>query len=180
MARLPLIDPVNVAGPLGDVLRSRPPLNIYRILPNAPAAAEGFLALGRAILSKSALDPKLRELAILRVGALSNAHYEVHQHRKVARNVGVTDEKIEAALLDTIGKGFSETERAVLEFTDAVVREVKAPDELYARMAEHIAPQEQLELVMAIGFYMLVSRVLENFEVDLEEHNVEITEMPHD
>lgn len=171
MARLPYLDPAQVPGPLGDTLRARPPLNLYRILPHAPAVAEGFLALGGAILRRSSLPPELRELVILRVGALSDAHYEIHQHRRVARGLGMSDAKIEAVLAPALAENapFDAAERAVLAFTDAVVREVKAPAPLYQAMSEHLGAQQQVELLQTIGFYMLVSRFLENLELDVEE-----------
>ena len=169
MARVSFIDPADVAGPLGETLRARPPLNLYRVLPHAPAVAEGFLALGSAILRRASLDPQLRELVILRVGALSQAHYEIHQHRRVARGLGVAEDKIEAVLVDPAHALFDAKERAVLAFTDAVVHEVKAPEPLYSAMAAHLGPQEQVELLNTIGFYMLVSRLLENLELEIEE-----------
>ena len=89
MARLPFIDPNDVPGALGDLLRSRPPLDLYRVLPHAPEVAEGFLALGGAILRRASLPPDLRELVILRVGALSKAHYEIHQHRRIGGRLRV-------------------------------------------------------------------------------------------
>jgi hypothetical protein len=42
----------------------------------------------------------------------------------------------------------------------------------------HLGPQWQIELLMTIGFYMMVSRLLENLEVELEETNVEHLEVP--
>ena len=171
MARLPFFDLDAVTGTLGDTLRARPPLNLYKVLPHAPEVAEGFLALGGAILRKSSLPPALRELVILRVGALCDASYEIHQHRRVARSVGVPDEKIEAALADPASPLFDAGERAVLAFTDAVVRQVKAPEPLYAALAAHCSAQEQMELVVTIGFYMLVSRLLENLELEVEDED---------
>jgi|GEM_PF-46553 len=168
MARLPFFDLDAVPGPLGETLRARPPLNLYRVLPHAPEVAEGFLALGGAILRKSSLPPALRELAILRVGALCDAPYEVHQHRRVARGAGVPEEKIEAALRDPASALFDDRERAVLAFTDAVVRQVKAPEPLYRALTAHCTPQAQMELLVTIGFYMLVSRLLENLELEVE------------
>ncbi|MBB3182037.1 SDR family oxidoreductase [Variovorax sp. Sphag1AA] len=168
MARLPFFDLNNIPGSLGETLRARPPLNLYRMLPNAPEVAEGFLALGGAILRQSSLTPALRELVILRVGALCEAHYEIHQHRRVARGAGVPDAKIEAALTDPANAVFDERERAVLAFTDAVVRQVKAPQPLYEALAAHCTSQEQMEVIVTIGFYMLVSRLLENTELEVE------------
>lgn len=169
MARLPFIDPNDVPGALGDLLRSRPPLDLYRVLPHAPEVAEGFLALGGAILRRASLLPELRELVILRVGALSGAHYEIHQHRRIARGLGMAEAKIEAVLADADSPLFDAREQAVLAFTDAVVREVKAPEPLYAGLAAHCSPQEQMEVIVTIGFYMLVSRLLENLELEVED-----------
>jgi hypothetical protein len=56
----------------------------------------------------------------------------------------------------------------VLEFTDVVFREVKAPDALFKQVAARFGHRQTAELVLTIGFYMLVSRFLENFEVDIE------------
>ena len=171
MARLSYFDVANVVGPLGDVLRTRPSLNLYRILPHAPEAALGFLALGRALLTQTSIDPALREVAILRVGALCDARYEVHQHRRVARGSGLSDAQIDAVLDLSSAEGLDARQRLVAEFTDAVVRDVKAPAPLNERVAAEFTDRGWLELLMTIGFYLLVSRVLENVEVDIEDGN---------
>ena len=98
MARIPYLDLADAPPEFAEALKSRPPLNVYRMVAHGGATATGFLALGSAILSKSTLDPKLRELVILRVGALSDAKYEVFQHRRVAARAGVPASKIEAVL----------------------------------------------------------------------------------
>lgn len=171
MARLSYFDVANVAGPLGDALRTRPSLNLYRILPHAPEAALGFLALGRALLTQSSIDPAMREVAILRVGALCDARYEVHQHRRVARGAGLSDAQIDAVLDLSSAEGLDPQQRLVVEFTDAVVRDVKASAQLNERIAAEFTDRGWLELLMTIGFYLLVSRVLENVEVDIEDGN---------
>jgi alkylhydroperoxidase family enzyme len=185
MARVPYIDPADVGGALGEQLRARPPLNIFRVLPHAPQAASGFLAMGQAVLRGASLSARLRELVILRVGALSGAHYEVHQHRKVAASAGVPHTAIDAVLALPGGPlvwrsaGLDEAECAALAFTDETVHSVKASDAAYAALAAHFGPAQQIEIIVAIGFYMLVSRLLENLEVDLETVDVEHLELNH-
>jgi 4-carboxymuconolactone decarboxylase len=179
MAKLPYVDLATVPGPLGELLRSRPSLNLYRILPHAPEAALGFLALGRALLTRTGLEPALREVAILRVGALSRASYEVHQHRKVGRSAGLSDAEIEAVLSLEVGPGLNPRQRLVIELTDAVVGDVRAPAALNDRVIAELSEQGWLELLMTIGYYMLVSRVLENVEVDIEDHDVGKLELRH-
>ena len=173
MARIPYLDLADAAPEFAELLKTRRPLNIYRMIAHGGHTATGFLALGSAILTKSTLDPKLRELVILRVGALSGAKYEVFQHRRVAARAGVPAAKIEAVLADPgaapDASVFDAFECALLRFTDAVVREVKAPEDLFQAVSSQLTHQQLVELLMTIGFYMLVSRLLENLEVDIED-----------
>ncbi|MBC7598625.1 MAG: carboxymuconolactone decarboxylase family protein [Polaromonas sp.] len=173
MARIPYFDLSQASPQIRAVVVNRPPLNIYRVVAHGGATAEGFLALGSAILRGSELDPQLRELVILRVGALSQAHYEIYQHRRVAAQAGVPVEKIEAVLQNADHAAtcatFTDLEQAVLNYTDAVVRHVKAPADLFDPVSAALPPQQLVELHMTIGFYMLVCRLLENLEVELED-----------
>jgi 4-carboxymuconolactone decarboxylase len=170
MARLPYVDLDAMSPAYRELLASRRPLNLYRLLPHAPAACEPFLALGGALLRKSELDPVLREVAILRVGFLSRASYEVHQHKRLARSLGMSDATIAAIELGPDAPGLSASEDLVLRFTDQLVRHVKAPNALFDEVRQALGERPLAELVLTIGFYMMVSRFLENFEVDVEPH----------
>lgn len=169
MARIPYFDLTQAPPEYAELLSARKPLNLYRMLPHAgPGLAAGFLRMGGALLRENALDAQLRELVILRVGMLSDAGYEVHQHKRVARSVGLSDEKIEAIAQGAEAPVFDELERLILRFTDTVVREVKAPQALFDEVLGRLDHRRMAELVFTIGFYMMVSRFLENFEVDIE------------
>jgi AhpD family alkylhydroperoxidase len=168
VARLPYLDRASLP-PEVAALWDRRPLNLYRIIAHARTAAPGFLALGRALLTESELDPKLRELVILRVGAISRATYEIHQHKRLATSVGLSDDEIAAALRERSDDCLPEFSQLVLKFTDSVVWEVKAPEPLYADVTRQLSERQMAELLLTIGFYMLVSRFLENTEVEIEE-----------
>ncbi len=168
MARIPYFDMSGASDAYKKMLGQRRPLNLYRMLPHAGPAAEGFLRLVGSLLRENELDPVLREVAILRVGMLSNASYEVHQHKRVARSVGMSDEKIAALEPDADPQALNEREKFVLDFTDQLVRHVKAPDQMFNRACELFGYRPISELVLTIGFYMMVCRFLENFEVDIE------------
>jgi alkylhydroperoxidase family enzyme len=168
MARIAYFDLAQAPDAYRALLGDRPPLNLYRMLPHAGDAAIGFLTLGGALLRRSELDARLREIAILRVGMLSGAGYEVHQHKRVARRAGVAPEKIAALTEPGDLAVFDETERFVIAFTDQVVHHVKVDDAMFADARERLGMRALHELVLTIGFYMMVSRYLENFEVDIE------------
>lgn len=171
MARIPYVEIANLPPEMQAMVANRP-LNIFKMLPHAKTAAPGFLALGNALLTQGELDAGLRELVIVRVGLLSHATYEVHQHKQLARRVGVAEAKITALDEGPEAAAFDAKEAAVLRFTDTVVREVKAPEALFAAVATHLTHRELCELLLTIGFYMMVSRFLENLEVDIEDTNL--------
>lgn len=168
MARFPYFDLAKAPPSYTEMLGQRKPLNLYRMLPHAGKAGEGFLKLGGALLRDNVLDSKLREVAILRVGLLSGSSYEVHQHRHVARKVGLSDAKVAALEIGADTSALDDAEKMVLAFTDQLVHHVKAPDEMFDAMTQRFSAGEVAELVLTIGFYMMVSRFLENFEVDIE------------
>ena len=167
MTRIPYVDWDEMEPGLAAVLNGRPRLNLYRALAHAPGTAEAFVKLGAAMRSGS-LDPRLRELVILRVGALSRAAYEVHQHRQVARREKLSDEKAAAALFEGPADVLDEAETLVLALVDSVVSGVKAPAYLYKTVSARMDPQQMIDLLMLTGFYMMVCRFLENAEIDIE------------
>jgi 4-carboxymuconolactone decarboxylase len=170
MARTAYFDLAQAPSDYTELLGERPPLNIYRMLPHAGPAAVGFLKLGGALLRRSELDPQLREIAILRVGMISGAAYEVHQHQRIARRAGLAPAKIAALTEPGSDLGvFDERERFVIEFTDQVVHHVKASDAMFAQAQALFGERQRAELVLTIGFYMMVCRFLENYEVDIED-----------
>ena len=171
MARIPYVEP-DTAGPeVRPVLEQLPvKLNIFKIMAHAETSFVPLLRLGTSILGQQKLDARLRELAILRVAKLSDAEYEWVQHVPIARHTGATDAEIEALERgDAEAACFGELERAVLRFTDEVVRDVGASDAAFAAVAKHLSPREIVELVLAVGFYMTVARLMETTRIDLDE-----------
>ena len=80
----------------------------------------------------------------------------------------MAEAKVAALEIGADTSALGELERLVLQFTDQLVHEVKAPDTMFAALSAHLDRREMAELVLTIGFYMMVSRFLENFEVDIE------------
>src|SRR5262245_21153459 len=55
-------------------------LNIYRMLLNSPALAESWFNHSNAVRWQTSLDGRLREIAIIRMGHLTNSQYVLRQH----------------------------------------------------------------------------------------------------
>jgi alkylhydroperoxidase family enzyme len=171
VARLPYVDPTAASLETQDALGRVPPLNIFRMMANADTAFRPWLRWGAALLQDLELDPLLRELAILRVARLTpHADYEWVQHVGIAKAVGATDAQVAALDAGDIDSPqFSADQRAVLTFTSEVVRDARASDAAFGAVAGFLAPREIVELLMVIGNYMLVARVMATTEMELDE-----------
>jgi AhpD family alkylhydroperoxidase len=170
MARLPYVDPERAPAPVRQLLERLPAqLNIFRLIAHAETNARPLLALGTSILSAQQLSPRLRELAILRVARLSGAEYEWGQHVAIARAMGVGDEEIAALERgDVAAPAFDPIDRLVLAFTTEVVERVGASAATVAEMQRHFSTREIVELILAIGFYMTLARLMETAAIDLD------------
>ncbi len=175
MSRIPYFEVDQATGKHAEFLdKLKPHLNIYRMLANSEAGLKGFVRMGNALLYRCELDAGLRELAIVRVGRLSRAAYEVFQHERIAREAGVGEEKIAALRDATIeAPAFTDHEKAVLRYTDDVVRNVKASDKTLKAIQAFLTPGAVVELTLTIGYYMMVCRFLESMGVDGEEGQAE-------
>ena len=171
MARLPYVDPDAAPEPVRDALGRVPPLNIFRMMANADTAFRPWLRWGAALLGELQLDPLLRELAILRVARLTpHAEYEWVQHEGIAKAVGATDEQVAALARDDAAAAcFDPVDRVVLRATDEIVRDGGPSDATFAELQSHFSNREIVELVLAVGFYMVMARLMISTRIDIEE-----------
>ncbi len=168
MARIPYPDSAALTPGAAETLAKLPPLNVFRMMGHAGDMVTGFARFGNYLLGRTKLDPVLREIAIVRVGILSGADYEVQQHKEICRRLGMAESLIAAIGEGSQATAFDPLQRLVMAFTDDVVLNVRASDATYAPLAASLTVHEMQELVVNIGFYMMVSRFLETFDVDLE------------
>lgn len=168
MARIPYVDPAEAPEDIAALLAKVPPINVMRMLAHAAPEFRRFVSFSDALLRKSDIDKWWLELAILRVGHLSNAPYEIFQHEALARAVGGPDEKIAAVGRWPETGVFDADEELILAYTDDVVNNVRASDATFEPLRAKLSHQGLVELTMAIGFYMMVSRLLNTFDVEIE------------
>ena len=168
MARLPYPDPQTLSPETREFLGKLPPLNIFRMMAGGDGLLRAFVRLGNYLLHHSKLDPIIREIAIIRVGVLSKASYEVFQHERIGRGLGMTEPVLAAIRRGPDDPAFDDLQRLVVQFTDDVVHNVRASDQTFKPLAARLSVCELQELTLAIGYYMAASRFLENFDIDIE------------
>jgi alkylhydroperoxidase family enzyme len=146
-------------------------LSIFQVLLNHPPLARAINDLLATMLWHGALDPRLRELVIMRIGWLTACDYEWTQHWRVATRLGVTADDL-LGVRDWQSHGeFGPTERAVLAATDDVVRDgaISAASWTACERELRCDTTILIELVTAIGAWRMVASILHSLEVPLED-----------
>ena len=168
MARIPYFDPAQATGKAVKAYAALPNLNIFRMLGHSGDLLEGFSRFGGYLLNRTTLDPVLREIAIVRVGVLSKASYEIYQHELIGRRVGLSEDLIAAIHEGPEAAAFTELQQQVMAFTDDLVANVRAGDATFNPLRDALGYKVLQELIIVIGMYMFVSRYLETLDVEIE------------
>ena len=168
MARIDYCDTSKSSDRTREILGKNRNANIFRMIAHSPSYFEQYCRLGGAIRHKGELDPVVRELAITRTGILCEAPYEIVAHKRIGKNAGVTDEQ-NAALEDwRSATCFNDLQRAALAFTDEIVKLRRPTDVTFEAVSARLTPAALIELQLSVGFYIMTSKFLETFAIDME------------
>ncbi|MDB5392961.1 MAG: carboxymuconolactone decarboxylase family protein [Rhodospirillales bacterium] len=168
MTRIPYPDPSKQSAVVRATLE-RAPINIMKMVSHASEPVfTGFGQFSGAFYQPSDLEPLLREVAILRVGYLSKSAYEVYHHEAMGRQIGLTDAQIDAIRAGRPDPVLTPAQQAVMAFADDVVLNVRAGDVTLATVRGFLSDRALVDLILVIGLYMTVSRLLETTGVGLD------------
>jgi 4-carboxymuconolactone decarboxylase len=128
------------------------------------------LVLASAINNQPALTHRIRELAILAVGATHRAAYVLYAHSRLAALVGLSDAQIASACQGVTPGELSEEEVAAYEFCVALAGE-KGPlrAEVWQRAEEKVGKEVLAALVHVVGGYSYTCLLLNAGDVGVPE-----------
>ncbi len=147
-------------------------INVYRLLLHSPELAATWLELIGKARFATALDGRLREIAIIRVGYLNRTDYVVKQHvPELSAPEGLTLAECDALADWQKSSFFSARERAALAYADAMTREVAVPDAVFDSLRPHFSERQIVELTVLTGIYNMHTRVFTALAIDPEPHH---------
>ncbi len=128
---------------------------------------------------KRQLDPKLRELGQTRAGYARGSRFVFSQHCKASRDVGLTEEQIQAIPAWSVATCFSDIERAVLAYTDCLVLQGgRVPDAVFEALRAGLSETEILELTYITCTYDLHAVMCRALRLEYDDVDDPITEVP--
>ena len=146
-------------------------VNIFRVLMNHPQLARAWSRFAGYILSdRQTLNPRERELIILRIGWLNQAVYEWEQHVRIGKAAGITDAEIERIGKGPKESGWTKHEAALLQAADDLFENSVVSDATWKTLTETYNTQQMMDVVFTIGQYNLVSWALNSCGVPLDDY----------
>jgi alkylhydroperoxidase family enzyme len=158
--RDPVAEPGTATGTPGDYWTT------YALVPDilkmSHAALFALLQPGRA------LKPEHRELAILRTGIVGDSKFEYSQHLKVARLVGLAEDKLQAIKGWATSDKFDPVERAVMAATDELVGRNLIEDATFAVLKHHLSDAQIMELIFVIATWRMHGMVVRALHLEYD------------
>ena len=145
-------------------------LSVFRIALHQPGVAVGLNTMLHELLWKGTLDARLRELIIMRIGWATGSVYEWTQHWRVARLLDVSERDLLAVRNWRDSEFFGPAEQAVLAATDDTLDLGSISDATWGACRAVFDDDGVLvEMVAAIGNWLLFSGLLRSLDVPLED-----------
>ena len=125
--------------------------------------------LVKALSSAPVLPKPVREVAILVTGAHFHAGYELYAHVLLAEARGLSDEKIATIVAGQRPVDLTREEAVAYDTASALVAGSPLPDLLYRQAVQTFGKEGTAELINLVGFYCLISVILNGFDVPVPE-----------
>ena len=140
----------------------------FGIMLHAPGVGDALQQLGAAIRYRTGLTARVREIAILLVGATLQSEYECWAHQRVARGIGFTETELEQ-----LSRGEFESadavEQAAAGLSGALLAGGPITDTEYARYAEVLGAEAIVELTTLVGYYRTLAQLLAVFDIGIPD-----------
>jgi alkylhydroperoxidase family enzyme len=122
---------------------------------------ETFMAFTDVLAGdRATLDPRLRELVILRVAWRTGSGYEWNQHARMGAEVGVTPRQLQSIPDGAAADAWSAEERALLTAVDEMIDRFEVSDDTWHQLADAFEAPQLFEILFLAGGYLCLAAVL--------------------
>jgi 4-carboxymuconolactone decarboxylase len=147
------------------------PLNAFRTVARHPGLLRRFAPLLRELVENGALEPRIRELAILRTAWVCRSGYEWGHHVRMGKEAGLTPAEIEAVVAGADDPTWNAVESAVIRLVDELHHTVNVTDSTWSALSKGFDDAQLIELLLLVGAYTSFAYVLNALHVPLDRNN---------
>jgi alkylhydroperoxidase family enzyme len=144
------------------------PLNIHNIMAHHAALTRAWMPYRNHIVANSSLEPKHRELLILRTARNCDSIYEWEHHVVRGRDAGLSDEEIQRVKEEPAAAKWPPDVRFLLQAADECHCNSAISDATYQELCLHFDEQQQLDIIATVGMYMTLAIIIKTYRVPME------------
>lgn len=175
MTNIPYPDPNDLEPRVRDLVARLPQLNLIKVMAHAQGSVESVVRLSDSVLNRSELDPVLRQVALIRFCVVAGSDYERVQIESVSRGHGMSEDLIACARIGSNCTDLSEEHRMAARLGEELVLSTRPSTEVFDYFVNRLPIRQFVELVQAIAFYLMQTRLIETFAISLEDPPVDLS-----
>jgi alkylhydroperoxidase family enzyme len=157
----------------------RLPINLTRMLLFCPVEmVKSFLDFGLSF-RKGNLEPKIRELVILRMATLRASSYELMHHLPAAKMAGLSEQEI-SAITSAQPSGLDQKQSVMTQLVDDCSQLGKVSDPTFEKAAKLFSVAQIAEATLLAGLYKMLACFLKTMGVELDQHPLSWSEVDED
>jgi 4-carboxymuconolactone decarboxylase len=141
--------------------------NLYATMLQHPKLYGPRRQFGSYLQRDSLLDPRTRELLIMRTAWLLRSEYVWAHHVRYAKAAGLSDQEMLKIATGPQAQ-WNEKDAALLRAADELRREAFITNETWATLSRHYDTQRLIEIVYTVGGYTMTALATNSFGIQLE------------
>ena len=149
---------------------SRTGANVFRTFVHNPPADRVRGAINTHVNSGSTLQPRHREMLLMRIGVLCRSEYEYAAHARVGRKLGMTDADVARILTVPVTGAGDPLETALLRATDELFEDDMVSNETWRSLAAVLDTRQLMDVLIAVGGYRSTSMLINSAGVQLDDN----------
>lgn len=152
--------------------------NVLATLLRHPALTGPFLTYNNVLLRTPTLEPRWRELVVLRVAWRTRSEYEWAQHVRMATRFAITADEVDAIAQGAEADRWSTLESDLLRATDELLDESRIHDDTWARLGATLDERQLIELTFVVGTYACLAMVFNSIGLRLDDELAGLAPLP--
>jgi alkylhydroperoxidase/carboxymuconolactone decarboxylase family protein YurZ len=154
----------------------RVPINLTRMLLHCPVAmVQSFLDFALSFRTGN-LEPKIRELVILRMATLRESSYELRHHLPAAKTAGLTEGEI-SSITSAQPSVLDQKLSVIIQLVDDCSKLGRASESTFGKASKIFSAPEIAEATLLAGLYEMLACFLKTMGVDMDQHPLNWSEV---
>ncbi|NBT48111.1 MAG: carboxymuconolactone decarboxylase family protein [Actinobacteria bacterium] len=147
----------------------RVPINLTRMLLHCPVPMVQSLLDFALSFRTGNLEPKIRELVILRMATLRGSSYELKHHLPAAKMAGLSEQEI-SVITSAQPSCLDQKLSVMIQVVDECSQLGKVSESTFEKASKIFSASEIAEATLLAGVYEMLACFLKTMGVDMDQH----------